>query len=291
LDSVIEPLGQSAPLAWAEAPRLCHRDTTGETCVFYHRVWQYLRLLGVISTVGTNSDFLLDTFRDCARASRRRVLIAGTADYAMLARLISAYRATSAGERLDVTVLDRCRTSLFLNEWYARHVGVPIDIVCDDALAYAPREAFDLICTHNFLGRFDEDGRARLVDAWRRSLRPHGLVVTSLRIRPHSLESRVVYSDAQARAFGTKVSAAARASREPLSVSAEELGDTAYEYARRKSSYVITSNAAVTSLFTRSGFDVVLADSGGGLEERERDRPASLAGRDTYRMRLIARQR
>ena len=36
------------------------------------------------------------------------------------------------------------------------------------------------------------------------------------------------------------------------------------------------------------GFDVTLADEGGGLAERESDRPSSTAGLDTYRMRIVA---
>ena len=291
MDSMIEPLAVSAPLAWAEAPRSCRRDAaTGETCLYYHQVWQYLRLLGVITTVGTNSRFFDDTFREHGRTGDYgRVLVAGTADYAMLARLKSAYDAEA--QPLAVTLLDRCATALFLNHWYADRVGLAIDSKHGDALEYSTAEPFDLICTHNFLGRFDRDGRQRLIDVWRSLLRPGGLVVTTLRVRPQSLDARVVYSEDQARTFGAKVSAIARSQNVPLAVSAEELGNVAYEYAKRKDSYVITSNNDVTDMFEALGFEIVLSDHGGGRAERMRDRPASLAGAETYRMRLIARKR
>jgi len=51
---------------------------------------------------------------------------------------------------------------------------------------------------------------------------------------------------------------------------------------------VIASPSEITASFERAGFDVTLADEGGGLAEREADRPSSTAGLDTYRMRIIA---
>ena len=291
VSGLIEPLGESAPLAWAEAPRLCPRDdVTDETCRWYHQVWQYLRLLGVISTVGTNSGFLAQTFRMYARTGAyRRVFIAGSADYAMLARLKDAY--DSERQPVDITVLDRCATSLLLNRWYADWAGFAISAVRADALEFRVEPSVDLVCTHNFLGRFDRVGRERLVQAWHASLRPGGVVVTSLRIRPGSRDTYVVYSDDQARTFAAKVAAAAHAYGGALDVGADDLEAAAYEYAKRKKSFVITSNHEVTDVFERHGFDVVLADQGGGRAERDRDRPASLAGTDTYRMRLIAVKR
>ena len=291
MDHVIEPLAESAPLAWRHAPRLCPGDAASvDTCRWYHQVWQYLRVLGVITTVGTNDAFLASTFRALARsATTRRVLIAGSADYAMLARLHAAFQAES--RPLDATVLDLCATSLWLNRWYAERVGLAIDTVHADALAFRTPQPFDAICTHNFLGRFDASAREHLIAAWRSLLRPGGVVITTLRVRPQASETRVTYTDEQARAFGRRVAEAARAHIPPLPVAVEELETAAYEYARRKNSHVIASNQEVTDAFERHGFAIVQADEGGGQAERARDRPASLAGKDTYRMRLIATRR
>src|SRR5688572_12851833 len=117
-----EPLADSAPIAWHAAERLCPRAAdTADTCFWYHRVWQYLRLLDVISSTRTNSGFMLRTFAEYARrGTHPRCIVTCTADYSMLAHLASAY----AGERasLEPTVMDRCPTSLLLNQWYAdRH--------------------------------------------------------------------------------------------------------------------------------------------------------------------------
>ena len=47
-----EPLDESAPLAWEEAPRLCYRDPRSpDGCEAYHRVWQYLRLFGLVGSM------------------------------------------------------------------------------------------------------------------------------------------------------------------------------------------------------------------------------------------------
>jgi SAM-dependent methyltransferase len=289
--ALTEPLIESAPLAWHEAPRLCHRDErTGATCLWYHRVWQYLRLLGIVSTVGTNDAFLNRVLREYARSDdHRRLLIAGTADYGMLARVTRAY--DDERRASEVTVLDRCETALLLNQWYAERVGRPIQVVCADALEFQRPQAFDLICTHNFLGRFDDRQRRRLISTWRALLRPGGIVVTTLRIRPGSTETRITYSESQARELRDRVIAAATASRESLPVPPAELGHAAFEYAVRKDSHAIASNEGITDAFERAGFEIVLADKGGGRSERERDRPASTAGTDTYRMRLIAKKR
>jgi hypothetical protein len=69
------------------------------------------------------------------------------------------------------------------------------------------------------------------------------------------------------------------------------LGRAVYEYARRKGGYVIRTGRELTDLFVEQGFDLRLADEGGGLAERARDRPSSTAGKDTYRLRVVARKR
>ena len=128
----VEPLAESAPLAWAIAPRLCPGDPQSPSaCVWYHRVWQYLRLLGVITSIRTNSAFLTRTF-DGLALNHPRVLVSGSADYAMLAHLWHAY----AGRPLDVTVVDLCPTALYLNEWYAGRLGFRLSTVHSDALEY-----------------------------------------------------------------------------------------------------------------------------------------------------------
>ena len=148
-DGPVEPLAESAPLAWAIAPRLCpgdHQSPSG--CVWYHRVWQYLRLLGVITSIRTNSAFLTRTF-DGLALNHPRVLVSGSADYAMLAHLWHAY----AGRPLDVTVVDLCPTALYLNEWYAGRLGFRLSTVHSDALAEHRRRPRQIIWVYEREGR------------------------------------------------------------------------------------------------------------------------------------------
>jgi SAM-dependent methyltransferase len=287
-----EPLEASAAIGWTEAPRCCYRDPgSGETCERYHRIWQYLRLLGVITSVRTNTEFLMDQFRQAARQPGfRRVLVSATADYSMLAHVHAAYR--GEGASLDATVVDRCPTSLILNRWYADRMGIALSTVCEDVLTYENLEAFDLVCTHNFLNRFTPQGRTQVIARWHASLRPGGLVVTTQRVHPNGKEgSHSRFTAAQAEALAARVSLAARERTQPLEVDPDELARITYEYALSKMNSVIRSTQDLTRPFEAGGFEIEQIDEGGGPAERERDRPSSPAGKDTYRMRLVARRR
>jgi SAM-dependent methyltransferase len=282
-----EPLAESAPVAWSLAPALCAGDPASpESCLWYHRIWQYLRLLDIITSIRTNTPFLLGTLERLA-PTHPRVLIAGSADYGMLAHLRHAFGARP----LDVTLVDRCATSVRINQWYAERYGMALSAVCGDALAMESERPFDLVCTHNFVGRFDDARRQQLVDRWHALLRPGGVVITTQRVRPGSEERISSYSDDEARALAATVAEAAAAYPWTLGATPEEIREVTYEYALRKRSYVIASPAQIVAPFERAGFDVNLADEGGGLAEREADRPSSTAGRDTYRMRIVATRR
>jgi SAM-dependent methyltransferase len=279
-----EPLADSAPLAWAIAPGSCPgAPASFDTCLWYHRVWQYLRLLGIITSIRTNTSFLLETFERLAD-THPRVLISASADYGMLAHLRHAY----GDGPLDVTLVDRCPTTLRLNAWYADRFGIALTTVCDDVLAVEADRPFDLICTHNFVGRFEAEARLRLAERWHALLRPGGVVVTTQRIRPSSHERRASYTREQAGALADSVAAAAAAYAGSLGVTPAALREATFEYALRKGTYVVTARHQITESFERAGFDVNVADEGGGPLEREHDRPSSTAGKDTYRMRLVA---
>jgi SAM-dependent methyltransferase len=279
LASLVDPfeLDESAPIAWREAPGSCAAD-----CRDYHRVWQYLRLLGIITTIRTNTAFLQHAFGEL-RARHPRVLVSATADYGMLAQLHHAY----GGHSLDLTVVDRCPTSIALNQWYGDRVGRPVQGIVSDVLAFDTSRPFDLVTTHNFLARFDDEGRRRLLSTWFRLLRPGGVIVTTQRIRPQWAGARYRYTGEETVELGARVTDAARRAGlvEPTP---DELGETARAYARIKDSWVIRSTSAVVEAFAACGFVVDRVDDGGGSAERRADRPSSTAGLDTFRMRIVA---
>lgn len=282
-----EPLEESAPVAWALAPASCAGDPSShDSCRWYHQIWQYLRLLDIITSIRTNTPFLLATLERLA-PTHPRVLISGSADYAMLAHVRQAFGA----HPLDVTMLDRCATTVAMNRWYADRFGLALTPIVGDALMVSADEPFDLICTHNFVGRFDRDARQQLVNRWQAVLRPGGVVVTTQRVRPGDRAPMASYSHDEARELADRVARAAMAYPGPLGATPAELHRVTYEYALRKGSHVIASPAEITAPFERAGFDVTLADEGGGLAERQADKPSSTAGLETYRMRIVATKR
>jgi SAM-dependent methyltransferase len=256
--------------------------------VWYHRVWQYLRLLRLITSIRVNTDFLIETFRDLASDGRHgAVLISGTADYGMLAHLRHAY-----GDRpLDVTVLDLCDTPLLLNTWYGDRYGLAVTVARGDALEHSADRPFDVICTHNLLGRFDRDSRRTLVARWHSLLRPGGVVVTTQRVEPRLAPESPQAAADRARLLRERVVAAALDAcwSEP---DAGALADAAYEgWRRRADGHRIRSTRELTDVLEAEGFDVLRIDRGGGNAERSRDRGTPAYSSESYRMRLVARRR
>jgi SAM-dependent methyltransferase len=175
---VDEPLRESARWAYDRAHELC-RDVHG--CIHYHGLWQYLRLFGITTSIRNDTPFLLDALREAARGELRRILISGTADYGMLAHVLAAYRAEA--RRPEVVIVDTCETPLRLNHWYAERCASTVETRRSDILRFTPEEPFDLICTHNFMGRFVPGKRERLTAHWFSLLRPGGVLVTAQRLR------------------------------------------------------------------------------------------------------------
>lgn len=105
---------------WADT--LCtHTDDMAGTCRPYHRAWTTLRLIGAISGARTDHEFFRRQFEAVAQVRPRAdVLIVGTADHAMLHMVLTAFRARRADPQ--VTIVDRCATTLAANAWYAQQV-------------------------------------------------------------------------------------------------------------------------------------------------------------------------
>jgi SAM-dependent methyltransferase len=181
------------------------------------------------------------------------VLISGTADYALPACLLWLYR--SVGVPVEMTVLDLCRTPLRLCEWFARRLDTPIATVAEDILAYQPVEAFDVICTHAFLGRFPSAERAALIARWHGLLRPGGRVVTVNRVRPDAPET-VRFTAEQSARFIERIRQAAQRAEPPLDVSADALVEMAQAYVAAKRTVPLRSTDELVGLFEVAGFSI-----------------------------------
>ena len=241
-----EPLAASAPVAERLAAELCRRDPeTGQTCAWYHGTWQYLRLLGLVSAPDRHADFFFAALRRAARAGHRRVLVSGSADYAMFAHVLRAYRREAAD--LDVTIVDRCPTPLALCDWYGAVVAHGVRTQACDILDFESDEPFDLICTHSFLGQFDRARRSELAAKWRRLLRPGGLVVTTNRVVAEGGGSIRGFTAEQAATFREQVAVEARR-QAVLSVGPEELGRRAGLYAKSMRSHPNPTSREIVDL-------------------------------------------
>lgn len=280
----------SAPLAWAQAPTLCFRDADGaQPCRAYHQIWQYLSLLGVSGSIRTDTVFLIETIRRLAREDgARRVAITGTADYGMLAHVLRAF----ALEHIEpeVTVVDRCPTSLMLNRWYAERLGATVTTVEADVLSYRPPQPVDIVASHSFLGWFSPDDMLRLTRAWHDMLAPSGAVITTRRIYNARNNREIKRFDAdEADAYGDRLRDAACAYKGTLPATPKAMGDVARDYARGFRRYPATSEVEVAGLFTSVGFEAPTIDNS-SRPDAGVNRPTGPLRRAGARLRLIVRR-
>src|SRR5690606_9696782 len=103
----------------------------------------------------------------------RRVLVAGAADYGLLAVVFDAFR--REGVEPQVTVADRCATPLRLCRWYAERFGVPVRTVQRDIAALHDGSVHDAICAHSLLSCVPVGRHANIAASWYGALRPGGL--------------------------------------------------------------------------------------------------------------------
>ena len=246
-----EPLRKSAPLARAWSEQLCG------SCAWYHGAWQYLRLAGVISGITAEADFFQTAFRNLARdGGNERVLVAGSADYGMLAQVIDSYRVAGVAPRLSI--VDRCETPLRLNHWYARYFDLEPTLYRADILDFEPNTPFDVICTHSFFSFVAPERHVDLVQRWHALLRPGGHVVTSQSVRPNYPDERVRFTPQQAEEFADRAAEAGKAIDVPMR-------ELATGFAQNKTGFVVRSEEHLRQAFVEGGFDLahfVPADPG-----------------------------
>lgn len=280
---------ESAPLAWRLAPRLCRKDAAGESCAWIHGFWQYLRLAGLASTPGLHVSFFSDALlRFTGGKDAPRVLISGAADYSMLALVLGACQ--PRGIRPDVTVLDQCETPLMLNRWFADRAGVAITTRLRDILEYSEARPYDVICTHSFLSEFPRERWPRLLDQWRRLLRPGGAAVTINRVRSDAGPAPARFSPSQAAALHAAV--LEKAPTLPAGVAPEPpaLAHAAEVYAEKRRTWPAQSREQLVSQLESAGFtvDSLLVGEVAGSTPSGLSGPTTPAGADYARIVAIS---
>ena len=249
-----EPVVTTAPMAKMVAPVLCRVDReAGESCSWYHGSWQYLRIVKLAPTPEKHAGFLFDALGALARDGRYgRVLISGAADYCMLAHVLRAYRSENA--RVDITVVDKCETPLFLCKWYAKLVSHALVTHTSDILDFNSVEPFDVICTQSLLSQYPHSMRKDLVSKWRELLRPGGKVVTTVRVIPSRSEGSVHFKPSDKDDFCEKVYERAWRWRNVLGIDPDEMAKAARVFSQRLAYYPVRSREELVELFERGGF-------------------------------------
>ncbi|MCC7010271.1 MAG: class I SAM-dependent methyltransferase [Acidobacteria bacterium] len=248
--NVDERLAEGAPLQLALADRFCK-----DSCWWYHGPRQYLRALGVIAGVAKDREFLVDAIAASAAAARgERVLVSGAADAGTLSCVLAAFRA--AGRSPHVTVADCCRTPLEACLAYACSAGAAVDVHHGDVRSLDRQGAFDLICTHSFIGQFEPEARAGLVRHWYDLLAPGGTVVTAGRLRPHLATTEVARQMdlADAPAISMRIRNIDESACVALGITRPIAQAWAEEWLRRKTVRPLRSTDELYALFDAAGF-------------------------------------
>lgn len=243
----------SAPLARAWAAEGCWRDdNSGEGCQAYHAVWQYLRIIGVVTTLDHHAHLYTEALQGfAADPARRRVLLSGSADYGLLAIVAAAFR--QIGAEPAVTLVDRCETPLKLARWYGEKRGLKVETRQADLLTYESETRFDTICVHSLLGLVRAEDRPLLTRRWHDLLTPGGRVLCVNAISPAHHPAQVRYSAERRAEHRRRVEEAAQACRDSLDIAPETLGEMAFTYSGTVVSNVIRSRAEITALFEDAG--------------------------------------
>lgn len=252
MSAVIEYPREAIALALAEAPRLCAGNPFGD-CGWYHTSWPVLKGLGVFISLKSDDDFLLPQLRTALAGGARRILISGTADAGMLARIAACRDATP--DSLDITVLDCCPTPLALCRQYAELADLPIRTVQADILSYIEEGApYDLICTHSFLTFFDAAHRLQLVRQWHALLKPSGAVITAQRVRPDETALITRYPAEEVDALQDKAERLAALHGAALGVDAELARHSAWLYGAHHHTHLIADAEELRAPFDAAGF-------------------------------------
>lgn len=244
-----EPMTKTAPFSRMLAEVVCRGSyLAGDTCAWYHGIWQYLRIFDMVSTPTWHKGFYSKNLEFIkGRKNSPSVLVSGTADYSTLAHVL--WYGWDRKTSLDVVVIDLCETPLLLCRWYAQRQGIAIETIVQDILTYQAKR-FDLIVTDAFLTRFNNEIRKQVVAKWFELLKPGGRVITTIRLRNESPKP----TENQVEEFRERALTASIRWRNFLDMASNELAGMAAEYASRMKSFPVPDISEVNRLFCESGF-------------------------------------
>lgn len=217
-------------------------------CCWYHSVWQYLRLIDKVSSPQWHTDFYRKAFNKIQKDDIK-VLISGTADYSLLA-LIYTF-AIENDKKVDIYVLDTCKTPLKICEWFAEKHNFTIKVINSSIMNLEEKQLnFDLICTDAFLTRFKSEDAKKIIKIWYNCLNDNGIVATTVRVSHDSSNTEVTELKQQyiidaINKFDKK---------ENITLSKEEFKKMVSLYVENMKSNAIGNKEEVDNYFKESGF-------------------------------------
>lgn len=250
MNALIEYHGEAIALALEKSQQLCAQNPFGN-CAWYHASWPVLKGLGVFISLKSDDDFLLPALQSAIEKGARRILISGTADAGMLARVACFL---PLAPNLEITVLDCCPLPLALCQQYADIAGFKIKTLQADILSLEDTGGFDIICTHSFLTFFDRAQRVKLVQQWFDLLRPRGVLITAQRVRPDETELITRYPADEIFALQNKAEICALENGASLNVSKELAKHSAWLYGAHHTTHLIGNSDDLRAPFDVCGF-------------------------------------
>lgn len=243
-----EPIEESADLICNYAMKNCEHGIMADNCTWYHSVWQYLRLVNLVSTPAWHDTFYLKELALAFENKKNvKVLISGTADYSMLAYVLYVAKQTDC--MVDVDVLDSCKTPLFACEWFANRENKKINLINNDILKHNKLEEYDVICTDAFLTRFPKPLAKKVVNKWYELLKKGGKIITTVRVydTPQNVSSEDL--EKMANEFADKAKERSAKIQEVIQFSTNKIREMAYTYAINMKSNSIGNEKNILSLF------------------------------------------
>ena len=258
LDDSIKLLLRSADIMRKEANTSCSGSyLTGNksSCKWYHAAWQYLRILGMVSTPDWHSNFYAKAYSEAFNKGCKDVLISGTADYAIVDHLLNTEDKRYSGD-ICITVLDVCWTPIEICKWYEKwfikenNLRPKLRYNKRDALNTGYHEqSFDLITTDAFLTRFNETEREQLLTEWHRILKPGGRVVTTARLSTDLYSKEITAAEKDVSDFVEKALVHIDDKKPWLRSMKDSIECLARNYAENIVSYPVFSEEYIKELF------------------------------------------
>ena len=257
--ALTEPLLKTAPMADMLADFLCegsHIDQ--ESCRWYHKAWQYLRILDLVSTPSWHPEFYLGhMIQGIDPKKHYQILISGTADYSTLAYVYEAFKKNT--RVFNISVLDLCQTPLILCKWYAASHNFRINTFQRNILELDEGENFDYIVTDAFLTRFDDETKKSIVNKWYRLLNPGGKVVTTIRIVDYKIKKPIKATNEERDNFAETAYNLAVIWKDFVQKEPDYIKEIAWNYADNMGSSPLDFPTAI-SIFVNAGFSVELSE-------------------------------